>query len=137
MYRREVLQRLAAVGIAATLAGCASEASTSRDAPRPPEAPDGSGSSGDSNGHVDTLAVADIDYRADDSGNLVVVATVENGSDQSRSATLTTTVTLGEETLTQSIDVTVEAGEAQDIEVPFEASFDDFEQDGGINLELE
>ena len=136
MYRREALGRLAAVGVAA-LAGCGSVGATGRDGPRPPEAPEGSGPSGGAGGSDRSLAVGGIDYRADDAGNLVVVVTVENGDGQSRSGTLTTTVTLGGEKLTESTDVTVEADDSEAVEIPFEVSFDDFEQDGSININLE
>ena len=139
MYRREALQRLAAVGVAATLAGCGSGTPVRRNYPRPPEAPEGgpSGESADSDAPDESLAVAGIDYQADNSGNIVVVVTVENGGGQSRSGTLTTTVTLGAEILSESTDVTVGANDSTEVEVPFEASFDDFEQNGSIDLVLE
>jgi hypothetical protein len=132
MFRREVLQGIAGVGVTGILAGCGEQEPDDQESQKPPEEP---ASGGPTEG--DSFAVVAIDYREDDSGNLVVLVTVENGGQESRSGTLRTTVGVGGETLTESTDLTVAAGESEDVEVPFEASFEEFEEAGSIDLDLE
>lgn len=132
MFRREVLRMGAAVGVASALAGCGSREPDDQGSQKPPEAPDGGGPD-----QEDGLAVTAIDYRADDSGSLVVLVTIANDGEQSKSGTLHATVTVGGETLAESTDVTVAADDAEEIEIPFEASVEEFERDGGIDLDLE
>lgn len=134
MFRREALRRVAAVGVAGALAGCGSSKPVEQGSQKPPEAPDGGGPD---DGTGEALVVTAIDYREDDSGNLVVLVTITNGGEQSESGTLHATVTVGGETVTESAAVTVAADDAEEIEIPFEASVEEFERDGGIDLDLE
>lgn len=132
MFRREALRRIAAVGVAGALAGCGSREPDDQGSQKPPEAPDGGGPE-----HENGLVVTAIDYREDDSGALVVLVTIANEGEQSKSGTLHATVTVGDETLTESTGVTVAADDAEEVEIPFEASVEAFERDGGIDLDLE
>lgn len=125
VHRRSVL-----VGVAATLTGFAgcTGGGGSAGGPGPPTA-DRPGTS--------ALRIVDFDTAAAEDGSLVVWVVVENQTDARRSATLTLSIRAGDTRETQSVPVTVGAGERTREEVVFDIPAEEFEADGNINLRLE
>lgn len=132
MHRRDALRGVVAL-LAGTAAGCTAEPTGPRDYPRPPQEPESGPSDERSEG---CLRISSIDYREDETGALVVVVVVGNDGDRARSGTVQATVEVGGEELTESIEATVDPDEFTEVELPFEASFDEFELDGSISVDL-
>lgn len=86
------------------------------------------------------VKVSEFDYEGDDDGNLVVTATLENTTDESRSVTIVANVKAGEgndeqeRDLSQTLDVA--AGEKEETSFTFDVSHEQFDRNGSLDLEV-
>lgn len=141
MRRRDTLRKCAVLGTVGSLgllAGCS-----------------GGGTSGPETEDSASLSVTDFDYEEGDSGNLVVTVTVENAGESEGTGTLYVTVTAAETTTgnetvgsndegddddevaaRESMDVSVPAGEAKTVRIPFEFTYQQFVRKGNISIDL-
>ncbi|WP_135825418.1 hypothetical protein [Halorussus ruber] len=141
MRRRDTLRRCAVLGATgglALLAGCSGGGGG-----------DGGSGGGDESAES-SLSVETFNYEEGDDGALVVTVSVTNAGDSSASGKLYVTVSAAEPTAKtettddgddttaarESLDVTVPAGETKTVEVPFEFTVEQFEQDGSLEVDL-
>jgi hypothetical protein len=129
MDRRDALRRVGAA-LAVAGAGCVARRGTGPRTPPPPgereRTPEGS-----------DLAVTDISPAEADGGHLRIDATVENRGTEARTATLALTVTVDEESVERTREVTVGGGNERTVGVDFESvSYEAFASGGSVSPEL-
>lgn len=129
MYRRDALRTFVGVGLAGTLAGCATEGAGLHNAPRPPEPPAGGP---ESDPEEKPLRVADFGDEETDDGALRVFVDVRNDAEQSHDGTLTVFVRAEDDELTESMEITVDADETQTFEIEFDLSYESFLSNGSL-----
>ena len=128
MKRRGIL-----VAAVAALTGCAGSLPRATGPRTPPNAP--SGGRRRTTDRPD-LYIETFDAKARENGDLSVSGTVANRGDVRRTGTVTATVTAGEESSTNSVGVTVEAGGETDFGIPFDVSYERFERSGDVNVRV-
>lgn len=125
-------RRAALTTFALTLsAGCLSPLPRATGPRKPPEAPEGGpGVSSDA------LSIETWDYSETGGGSLRIFGTIRNSSDVKTTATVAATVTVAGDGHTNSTDITVPAGGTAKFELRYDVSYDKFEQNGSISIEL-
>lgn len=136
MYRRDTLRTCALLGTTGglgLLAGCSA----------------GGEESTDESEDSEPLSKQNFDYEEGEDGNLVITVTIENSGTAEETGYLYVTATVAESTRgtetdddidtvasRESREVTVPAGETKTVRVPFEFTYEQFLQKGGIEVDL-
>ena len=141
MDRRDFLQGLSsasALAVVAATAGCGGSDTAPTDTPQqtPNDSPEDSTDDGRSTATTDTpLATAVVakafDFETAEDGHLIVTVPIENRASDKRTRTVVVTVEADGETYEQSVEVTLESGAAQTLDVDFPAV--DMDSTGSID----
>lgn len=127
MKRRAVLSTFAL----ALSSGCLGSLPRATGPRKPPEAPEGGP---DPSG--DALSIESWDYGETEGGSLRIFGRVQNTGGTEATATVAATVTVDGDEHTNSTDVTVAAGGTAEFELRFDVSYEQFQQNGAISIEL-
>jgi type 1 fimbria pilin len=134
MDRRGVLSLVGALLAAA--AGCSADSRPRASGPRTPPSPGEPPTEGGDGGNT-SMRVSDLDVEAADDGHLRVLATVTNPTATERTRSLRVRVTIDETTTERRREVTVPAGEKQEVAVEFgDVAYDDFSGNGTLQSAL-